>query len=134
MTQDPMSLDKLPGYLKSLKEKGEMGGSVIVDMGQIVPEKRSWPKRLAFSMMVFLALGTVGVATYKFAATEQLTVVVDVDPSAISQIVSDSGGQILSVTRREGSTYEVKASTRQGRHAFLEWLRKSTGVKKANLE
>ena len=125
--QNPMPLEELPEYLKS-----RTGGSPLVSVGQIVmPKKRSYMKwSLAMVMLVTLGLG--GMTTYNAMSTEQLTVVMDVDdPQAISQIIADSGGRVLSVKHTEDSTYEVEVTTRKSRLSFLDWLRKNKDVKKA---
>ena len=127
-----ISLDKLPGYLNSVRN-GDAGGSNVVDMGQIIVPRSPWPKRIAFSMLAFVALG-VGSVTYNAMSTDHFTVVMDADPQSISQIVADSEGQILSVTQKEGSTYEVKVAPRKNGRSFLEWLRKHGHVRKADLE
>lgn len=134
--QKPMSIEKLPQYLQDHREIGETGP--LVDMGQIVVPKRSYTKWLA-ACVVFLALGVGSVATYNLMSVKELTYVVDVDkgvdPSqAIAQIMANSEGQILTVKKTEGSTYEIKATPRKGKHSFLEWLRKHKDVKKAELE
>jgi hypothetical protein len=134
MTQEPMSLEKLPEYLKSLKEKGEFGSPVLVDTGQIVVE-RSWPKRIVFATLLFVILGVGSVMTLHLTSTKHHTVLMDVtNPQTISKIVSDSGGQVLSINQEAGSTYKVKVATRKSGPSFLEWLRKNAGVKKADLE
>ena len=134
MAHDPMSLKDLPEYLKSIKAKGDVGDVPVVDMGQIVVPQRSYLKWSLAAMLMFVALGG-GVATYNSMSTNQLTVIMDVDNGAnLSQIVSDSGGEAISVTQKEDSTYEVKVNTRKSRSAFLEWLRNNRNVKKAELE
>jgi hypothetical protein len=49
-------------------------------------------------------------------------------------MVADGGGEVMTVTKTEGSTYEVKVKTRKNRVSFLEWLKKTRGVKEAKLE
>lgn len=133
-SQKPISLENLPEYLKSLKD-GNAGSSPVVDMGQIVTPKRSFLPQILATLLVFVVLGVSSVATYNVMSTKELTVVVDVaNPQTIPQIVADSGGEVLAVKQMEGSTYEVKVSTRKSGHKFLEWLRKNRDVKKASLE
>lgn len=138
MTQNPMSLENLSDHLKALRESGDDGSSTLVEMGEIVVEQTSylqWVKRIGFALVVFMTLGIGSIASYKVWSTEQFTVVVDlekgIDPS---QVIADSGGQVLSVTCKDGSVCEVKATTRDGLHKFLEKLRKMRGVRKADLE
>jgi two-component sensor histidine kinase len=137
--QNPMSLEDLPGYLKSQREHGDTGSAPVVGVGQIiVEEKRSMLPRFLFAAVMFMALGMGTLVTYDVMSTNQITVVVDVDngigPQAISKMVSDGGGEVISVKHTEGTTYEVEVETRKSRVSFLEWLLKSKGVKKATLE
>ena len=139
--QNPMSLENLPDYLNT-RHAVSTGGSPVVEMGQlIVEEKRSSWSRFVTVMLLFLVLsvgGVGGVMTYDKMSTQELTVVVDidqgVDPQTIPTMVSDSGGKVLSVTKKDSDTYEVKVKTRKDRQTFLEWLLKDRGVKKAVLE
>jgi hypothetical protein len=128
----PMPIEKLPQYLQDHREIGETGP--LVEMGQIIVPKKPYMKWLAACVM-FLALGVGSVATYNLMSAKELTYVVDVDTGTdISKIIADSQGQILTVKKTEGSTYEIKAAPRKGKHSFLEWLRKNKDVKKAELE
>jgi hypothetical protein len=135
---DPMPLENLPDYLNSRKAANL--GSPVVNMGQIIVPKKepNWSQRMVLATLMFVVLGVGGLATYDLMSTEQMTVVVDidsgVDPSLIPKIVSDSGGEALSVTHTEDSTYEVTVETRKSRSSFLEWLRRNRDVIKAELE
>jgi hypothetical protein len=131
-----MSLENLPGYLKSLKEKGSTGNAPVVDVGQISSPKRPYVRWLAAFVML-MALGVGGAITYD-VMSRPVTVVVDIDkgvsPSQLfSQIASESEGQILAVKQTEESTYEIKVAPKN-RHSFLEWLRKNKSIKKAELQ
>jgi hypothetical protein len=137
--QNPMSLEDLPGYLKSQRERGDTGSAPVVGVGQIiVEEKRSMLPRFLFAAVMFMALGMGTLVTYDVMSTNQITVVVDVDngvgPQAITKIVSDGGGEVISVKHTEGTTYEVEVETRKSGRSFLQWLLKSRGVKEAKLE
>lgn len=131
----PMPLEKLPDYLKSAKPNG----SPVVDMGHIVIDKKPWwslPRIAALLMVVVLG---VGIVSYDSLTTKQMRFVVDInegaDPlQAIPDIVSDGGGQAISVKHKEDSTYEVEVTTRKSRSSFLEWLRNNREIKKAELE
>lgn len=131
----PMSLEDLPQYLKSLKENGEIGDCGVVDMGMVVGPKKSYSKWLAFAALMLFGIG--GVIAYDSMSVKQHTIVLDIqdasDPNQmISQIIADSGGQILTVKHNNDSTYEVEINTRKNKRSFLEWLRKNKNVKKAN--
>lgn len=135
----PMGLDKLPDYLKSLKENENLGNDAcFVDMGMIKPvfDKWKWIQRIVLASAISTIVGTTGLVTHDYISTKQLTVVVDlnkdVNPQAIPQMITDSGGTILAVKQQEGSSaYEVKVSTRKSRKLFLEWLQKNKNVKEA---
>lgn len=136
---DKMPIENLPGYLRNLQETGSVGSSPapVVGMGNIVVERSyKWTiVSIASAMLMFVVLGVGGMMTYNSMSTEHMTVIMDVsNPQAISQIVADSGGEILSVKQTEGSTYEVKVATRKDKHTFLEWLRGNRDVMKAELE
>lgn len=137
--KEPMSLENLPGYLQSQQDGNLAGGAPVIGMGQIVvPQKKSILPRFLFAAVVFMGLGMGGLVTYDVMATKQLTVVVDMkqgaDPQTISQIVSDSGGEVISVTQKDDSTFEVEVETRKSKSSFLEWLLKNRSIKKAELE
>jgi len=129
MTQDPMPLEDLPQYLKSIRENGDSGSSPVVGTGQIVVAKKSWSK-VILATLAFLILSAGSVVTYNAMAMKNITVVMGIhqtdDPSqTITKIVSDSGGQVVGFKQNEDSTYEVKVSTRKSKQSFLEWLRKN---------
>lgn len=138
MNQKPTSLENLPEYLKSVRKNGNTG-SLLVNTGQIVePKRSSWIKTMAFAAsIVFLSAGTF--FAYDSMSTKEYTVLVDMDKDAnslksIAKIVSDNGGQILSVQQKEDTVYEVKVETRNSRRSFLDWFRKNRDVKKAEME
>lgn len=142
--QNPMSLEDLPAYLKSLKEKGSMG-DCLVDMGRIeepkkMPKKWLWTQRILFTLATCMILGTTGLITYDLASRQELTVVVnlnkDANPAqAIPEMVADSGGKVIAVKQHENtSAYEVKISTRKNRKLFLEWLRNNENVQEVKFK
>lgn len=132
--ENPMPLNKLPGYLNSNRSNED--SCVVVDMGRIVENKKkfSFPFAFAFAVLLF-----IGVATgyNSILSTQQITVVVDVNenvnPQTISEIVANSGGKIISL-KQNGSVYEVKVSTRKSRLSFLELLHKNKSVNKADFK
>lgn len=144
--QNPMSLDNLPAYLKSLKEKGSIGSdSCLVDMGRIEDTKRMptnwrWTQRILFTLAVFTIVGTTGLITYDLMSQEQFTVVVNLNENTnpsqvIPEMVANSGSTVLTVKQHEDtSSYEVKVSTRKNRKALLEWLNKNKNVKEVKLK
>lgn len=132
--ENPMPLNKLPGYLNSNRANSNNEDScVVVDMGKIVENKRKFPLSLTFAVAAFLFIGAT--ATYSLIpTTQQITIVVDLNedidnPQTISEIVKNSGGKIISL-KKDGSVYEVKVSTRK-RLSFLELLHKNKNVNKA---
>jgi len=134
MQQKPMSLENLPQYVKNLQETGDTGGSCVVEMGQIVVEKkpRTW---LAILICIIISLSTI--TTYSLMSKQQLTVVVDMDNEtnpfqSIPKIISDIGGEVVDVKQNNDSTYEIKISTRKSKSSFLERLRKNKNINKAD--
>jgi len=125
--QKPMSLENLPAYVKSLKNQGSTGGSCLVEMGVIEqPPSNTWLKRIV-AMAFFLTLMFGGLVVYN-STPQQFTVIVDVKEDnpmqAISKMVADSDGEVVAVKQKEGSTYEVKVSTRRGKKSFLEQMKR----------
>lgn len=122
-----MPLENLPDYLKSHNS----GDGVLVDVGNIVVEPtRPYMKWAAvFTVVTLLGMGGI---FYNTMSNKELTVMVDTkQPEVLSQMVTESGGEILAITQTNDSTYEVKVSTRKSRNSFLEWLRKKDIVNKA---
>jgi hypothetical protein len=133
--QIPMSLENLPAYVRSLKEKGSTGGSCLVDMGVIEVKNRFKWLKIIMPIIICVALGVSGMVAYNLTP-QQFTVVIDLKENAnptqaFPEISTDSGGQIIAVTQKEDATYEVKFSTRKSRRAFLEGLNNNKHVKKA---
>lgn len=123
--QRPMSLENLPNYVKSLKENGSTGGSCVVDMGVIEqPKSNKWLKRIVAASLLMTTI--FGIAVYN-STPEQFTVIVDVEQDnpiqAISKMVEDNQGEVVAVKQKEGSTYEVKVSTRRSKKAFMEQMK-----------
>jgi len=144
--QNPMSLENLPAYLKSLKEKGSTGNdSCFVDMGRIeepkkTPVKWLWTQRILFTLAICTVAGTSGLITYDKMSTQQLTVVVNLNKDAnpaqvIPEMIADSGSTVLAVKQHDNtSSYEIKVSTRKSRKSLLEWLNKNENVKEAKFK
>lgn len=142
MTQknQPMPLEDLPEYLKSAKD-GNAGGSNLVNTGQIMTNtsQTNWFSQFAIAALLFLVFGVGGMMTYSVMSTRNITVIVDIHQGAdasevIPRIVSEGGGEVLSVEQRGASTYEIEVKTRKSRSSFLEWLLKNRNVKTAELE
>lgn len=131
----PMDLKNLPKYLNSVKDD-EGSGSPVVGMGQIVTEEPvRWFRNSGIAMLLIVVLTIGGATVYNLNSSQQFTYIVDFDSSqSIPKIVTDSGGEIVSVEQNEDSTYKVKVSTRKSKFSFLEWLRNNRSVKKAELE
>jgi hypothetical protein len=134
--ENPMPLGKLPGYLNSNRSSSNNEDScVMVDMGKIVEKKKRLPFQLILAVAICLFIGTTTILNY--ASTQQMTVVVglneNVDPETISEIVSNSGGKIISL-KQNGSFYEVKVSTKKSRLSFLELLHKNKNIKDAEFK
>jgi len=134
MQQKPMSLENLPQYVKNLQENGDTGESCVVDIGQIVIEKKShkW-----LVMLICVIMSVLTVATYSFMSKQQLIFVVDMDKEtnpfqSIPKIISDIGGEVVDVKQNNDSTYEIKIYTRKSKSSFLERLRKNKNINKAD--
>ena len=138
----PMSLENLPEYLKSLKENGGGTGSPIVNTGQIVTNSNSsmgWLQVTVFAMLFCMILGMGGMMTYTMMSTKNIIINVEINQSdnpsqIIQKIVSESGGEVISIEQNEDSSYQVKIATRKSRRSFLDLFRGNKDVKKAELE
>lgn len=126
----PMSLENLPGYMNSLRKSGSTDDGLVVDMGRIVePPKSSinWFKPAAFALAFCLFL-IVGIS-YNGFSESSVMVVLD-NPESISEMVSSSGGTVVSVKQNSDSSYEVKIEKLKNVKSFIESLRKNKDVKK----
>lgn len=136
--QNPMPLENLPEYLKSVKENGNENDSCVVDIGQVKNSKpKKWSQIIILSS-VFMIAGTVGMITYDLNKTkqQQFTVVVDLNKGvnplkSLEEMINDDD-KIIAVKQKEGSVYEVKIFTRKSRKVLLEWLNKNKNVKEVN--
>lgn len=128
--EQPMSLEDLPEYLKSIKKNGDTGSSNLVGVGQITTN-RSWFKITASIMSICVIL-VAAIVAYDFTSTENFTVIVEMNEGAdpLPDIISDSGGQIISVKQNEDAIYEIKLDTKKGKRSFLDKLKKNKHIKK----
>lgn len=130
--KNPMSLENLPDYLKSLKEKGNSGEPCLVDIGQINQPKSFFLQKFLIALVICFSFGITGKVAYNQLSTKEITVVVDMkgnDPlQSIPKLVSDNGGNIVSVTKKDDSIYEVKMTTRKSKRSFLEIFRRNKDV------
>lgn len=125
-----MNLENLPGYLDSLRKNGKTDEDLVVDMGRIVEPPRSsinWFRPAAFALAFCLFL-IVGVSYNRFSE-DSVMVVLD-NPESISEMVSSSGGTVVSVKQNSDSSYEVKIDKLKNVKSFIESLRKNKEVKK----
>ena len=113
----------MPGYLKSLKEKGEYGDGRVFDMGQIEPERRSY-KWLAYAALIcFCVSGTIA---YDVTKTKEHTITLEhSNPTQMISKIESDGGEIIAVKQNDDLTYEVKVATKKSRRSFLEWIRRN---------
>lgn len=132
--KDPMPIKDLPGYLKSLR--GRIADDApVVDMGRIV-SPRNWFKTISFAAAVCLLVVLGGLTGYNVLSTKSVTVFVKADnasPRSISKIISDGGGQVVSVKQYGESSYEIEISTRKNLSSFIEWLRKNKEINNVEL-
>ena len=72
-------------------------------------------------------------------STKNITINVDINQSdnpsqTIQKIVSEGGGEVLSIEQSDEDSYQVKVATRKSRRSFLDLFRGNKDVKKAELE
>lgn len=122
--EKPMPLEKLPAYLKQIRENGSQETSPIVDMGKIVENK---PRRrsLAFTTIVCLLLAMSGGLYYSVLSTNNVVLTVNSNNiEEISKIINDNGGKIISLEERENSEYKLKIKAKSIK-SIIESLRKN---------
>lgn len=136
MSKKPRPLKDLPGYFPQ-KESGNIGDAGVVGMGYIMPPppaRKSFFKQyqpLVFAMLAFMLLVT---GSFFVNSTKQMTVIVDTNnPQMISQIVADGDGEVISVSQKANTVYEVKLQTRKSKNSFLNWLRGCSDIRSADL-
>jgi len=132
-----MPLEDLPDYLRSLKNSGSLGDGTVVDMGTIVSPRRNWLLTVSYLSAAFLIVSAAALTTYNTLSAQNATVVLyanNIDKDAISKIMSDAGGRIVSVEQKNDSTYKVKFSTKKSLSSLIDWLRKNKDIKKVELE
>jgi hypothetical protein len=133
--KNPMPIEDLPEYLRSTKGR-ITDDAPVVDMGRIV-SPRNWFKTISLSVAACLLVALSGLMGYNVLSTKNVTVFVDANnssPTSISKIISDGGGQVVSVKQYGESTYEVKISTRKNLSSFIDWLRKNKDISNVELE
>jgi len=119
--KNPMDLKDLPNYIKSLQENGDFGDAVV-GVGQIVGPKPIFRK---FALVVALCFILMGFAAYN--STQEITIVAKgISSQDISNIVSDSGAQIVTIEQNE-DTYKVRVFSLR-LSSFIEKLRKNQDI------
>lgn len=95
----------------------------------------------ALVVIAFLALfGIVGVLIYNEAATNEITVLVDLhdeaDPFATLKSIVPVNSSLRSVTEvdRASNRYEIVVRTRQKRKGLLEWFVCNSNVERVELK
>ena len=128
---EPMPLEDLPEYIKSVRENGQTDAPVV-EMGRIV-SRPAWGRPFAYAVAacIFIALGGVGVA---FTATSEITIRSGAGPRAVAEMVSEEGGRVFSVTREENGAYKVRVLTFKKIGPLLERLKKNKDVEDAELD
>lgn len=126
MTNEPMNLKDLPGYIRSSRENGQTDVPVV-QMGMIREERRSFLGVLAFAaaacLLVVMAVG--------FTRTERITIEAgDIGAESVAKIVSGEGGMFVSVTRNDDRTYSVRTLNLRNKNYFLERLRRNEEFEK----
>lgn len=131
MKDKPMPLSDLPEYIKSVRDHGQSDFVPVVEMGRIVTPNKP---RLRLSALVAAAsflLIVCGVLGYDAASKNIiLTAAEGMDSKAVAQIVSDGGARVMSVTKNDDETYEVKVLTLKNLGSLLDNLKKNKEFKK----
>lgn len=131
---DPMSLDKLPKYLKSKKA---LNKTPVLSMGQITKPRINWTKISAIVGTSFLLFGLVVAISYNTITNKNITVLVNtnnISQEEIISIVSNQGGRVVEVKENKNAVYEIKVSIKKNINTFLNLLRENKDVKSVDLE
>lgn len=133
MSQDHISIKDLPNYLENNKHNSS-GKSPVVGMGQIIVEKEeyNWARKIGVVTIIGIFMMTSTLIVYDSMTTKNITVTVSANntsPKDISKILSDGGGQVISVKKNDDLSYEVKLTTKKNKSSFINWLKKNKEVK-----
>lgn len=133
MSQDHISIKDLPNYLENNKHNSS-GKSPVVGMGQIIVEKEeyNWARKIGVVTIIVIFMMTSTLIVYDSMTTKNITVTVSANntsPKDISKILSDGGGQVISVKKNDDLSYEVKLTTKKNKSSFINWLKKNKEVK-----
>lgn len=129
----PLNLKHLPKYLKNLRESNSCDENLVVDMGQIVNSSPKFSKLYLGVPVLMLLVALALPAAYYFNDSKSAILVFDTDNKDFSKIISDNGGEVISVKKNENSIYEVKIGKLKDVNSFIERLRKSKEFKKVEL-
>lgn len=130
---EPMPLSELPDYMRSVREHGQGDYVPVVDMGRI--EQPGWTTGWAvLAGSVALMVSSFVALVYTTASTRRITIVAaeSVGEDAISDIVKDEGGRVMSV-KKSDEGYEVRVFTLKGIGSFLDGIRRNKDVESADL-
>lgn len=137
----PLNLKDLPGYLNALRGKQTQDIDLVVDMGTIKDESFSnysnYLKILYPIGFLFLFLAGSSFIYYNLTSYKNVTIVLDtnnVDPKEFSNMMSESGVNIVSVKQNGNSSYEVELKLKKSLNSFLEKLRKNKNIKNIELK
>jgi hypothetical protein len=124
--KEPMNLKDLPAYVDGLKERGEYGEGVLVDMGRIEVAPRS--NKLINLVLALSICLLVGLVTFNMMFQNIIIVAPGVTPQQVSSIVSENGGRIMRIEQNEDNSYKIKVLT-FWKNSFLENMRKNKDIK-----
>lgn len=111
----PMPLSDLPGYIESVRGKGQ-DEVPVVEMGRIVQRKTFPLGMFAASILMIVVAGA-----YISSSTRQITINGEVDFQDVARMVNDEGGSVLSVRKEEGK-YKIRVFTFRRMNLFMNGL------------
>ena len=117
MSKKPMSIGDLPEYLKSLKEKGQTGNGMLVDMGQIKPPKKKSYWKHAMAAILFLATIGLGSTIVYYKAPTKTVVKIDEIKPLPKNIPNE---EKIIINENEDDIIAVKEEKKP--QSFFEWL------------
>lgn len=132
--EKPMPLSDLPGYMRSVRERGQGDDVPVVDMGRIVENGPRFGIG-TFALATFVLASFVGAFAYVVASSRSISIAAadGVDSSEVASIVAEEGGRVFSVMKEGDGTYRVRIFTLKSIGSFIEGLRGKKDFKSVEL-
>lgn len=129
----PMPLSQLPDYMKSVRNRGQGEYVPVVDIGRIDDPRpnKGWSFLVGGLLVAACSFAAV---SYAAVSTRRISIVAvdSVGSEAITDMVRDEGGRVVSVKKSDDG-YEVRVFSFRGIGSLLDALRKNDEIESADL-